>query len=413
MAKSTPSEPSSSSELRLPMPAFQAQTHSMPPWRLTICRRLGVALSCLGSLLLCGCSASKPALSATPTAHAHGNAPANTSSSLPVAKAMRVDSSRLAGSANTKTDSLLRAGDQAFLAGRYDQALNAYQTAQQQSPDLPAPGVGVVRTRLAINNVPEGVNAAPENATALAAIVQLQKISAQHPGYYVGWLELGRVHLILGQAKPAREALRKANDLQPNDPEVASSLGIALLLSGDAAGALPLMQKAAQLDPNTASRHANLATVQLQTQHLSAAIRSYQRAAQLQPDSPQVQTSLGTALLQAGDLAKALQHLRQALKLDPQRATSHNNLGFAFLLAKRCNQAHVRFEQAIKLDPKLGSAWINSAICHAKEKNLAAARKAIDRALQLDAEDPRALQVDTELRQLENRASAQPKSPKP
>ena len=287
-------------------------------------------------------------------------------------------------------DAALFAGDKAYFRDDYATAEKHYREARRLAPKDVAPGVGLLRIRLATSKIPTDYAAAPKNPTMLRLLQQAQALLKQDPAYGPAHVEKGRIELILGRASAALSSLRTGVKLAPADPEAHSALGVSLLATGKTPEALEAFRKAAALDPSNADRQTNLGTAYMMRGRVSEAIRAYERAVLLSPTSARARGDLGTAYLSANRPKLAMKHLRRAIKLEPKRATFVSNLGYAEQQQGKIDQAIASYRRAIKLDPKLGSAWINLGTALARKGKLSEAEQAFKKALLLDPSDPRA-----------------------
>jgi len=321
--------------------------------------------------------------------------------STPPVRAKKVIPRSLARGDGGPIDDQLAEGDRLYAAERFADAAQTFAAAAEKAPADPAPYVGWARSKLAEEKVPEGVNAAPDDATAQDAAKKLSRATALDPDHALGQLELGRVLLVLGRLTDAVPPLERAARLGPDDAEAQSALGIALLLTGRPEDGAAALRRAAELEPERADRHSNLGTALLQIGDATGAVVAYSRAVQLEPEVASHRSNLGTAFLQQSDFESALPHLEKAVALEPDRATFLSNLGFAQLATGDRERAIATFERALELDPELASAWINLGNAHAKGGDYAEARKAYAHAKQLDPDDPRVDAVMKELDELE------------
>ena len=306
----------------------------------------------------------------------------------------------LARGDGSPADSHLLDGDKAYLADRHREAHRHYSKAKRLAPKDPAPAVGLIRVAIAASKVPKDYAGAPNHPRVKGWLRQLDGVLKNHPEFGPAHLERGRLLLMLGKAKPAREALEEAKRRLPRDPEARSALGVALLASGRAEDALTELGRAAHLDPDNPDRLTNWGTALMMRGRVKEAIRAYERAVQLAPNDPRAQGDLGTAYLSANDVHRALPYLKRAVKLAPGRATFRSNLGYAYQLSGKLDLAISTYREALKKDPKLGSAWINLGTALAKKKRYSEAEAAFRKALALDPTDPRAKANLAELRQL-------------
>lgn len=309
----------------------------------------------------------------------------------------------LADGSGDAIDALVHAGDEAYEAGDYDKALEAYGDAARRAPDRLGPQIGVSRTRLAKLDLPFSFGEAKGNPEARSAVRALENLARRPEAKGAVRLELGRGLLLLGEAKAALRALEQAIRELPDEAEAHSAKGIAHLALGDASEAAKEMEQAKSLDRGRASRHGNLGTVLLMLGRVDDAVRAYEEQKRLDPTSARTHADLGTAYLAQGRIPQAIQELREAIARDGSRAAFRSNLGYALSLKGDLAGAERELREAIRIDEGLASAWINLGTVLAKEpRHRKEARAAFKRAEKIDPQDPRVKANLAELDALEH-----------
>lgn len=119
------------------------------------------------------------------------------------------------------------------------------------------------------------------------------------------------------------EALAKALELQPLDPEYNANTG---KLYG---------YWARTVDPGK----------------LEQAVEFYERALQLSPHEAVYWNDLGRVYFHAGRYEEAIQQLQLSLEIDPKFSATHYNLGLVYLKLGEKNKAEEHFQTALLLDP--------------------------------------------------------------
>jgi protein O-GlcNAc transferase len=143
---------------------------------------------------------------------------------------------------------------------------------------------------------------------------ELEKTLAMRPENGDAWGILGSVYKQMDQPDKAIPALRRAIELQPDQPSPHINLGAILAAQGDTAGAAAERKKAADLSRVAVSR----------------------QRAKFNLDS-------GIQLLKQGKVAEALIQLKQAVAADPNYADAHRVLADA--LAQQGDAAGAALER--------------------------------------------------------------------
>lgn len=134
------------------------------------------------------------------------------------------------------------------------------------------------------------------------------------------WKVLGSA--LLSQGKDSLDALQKAADLSPGDPEANNTLGGVLRAFGRLDESLLSLHRAIALAPNYAEAHNNLGTTQKALGQLGRAQDSYRRAVELKPDLAEAHNNLGQLLSYLGLTEEAITSYRQAIAVKPSLYTA-------------------------------------------------------------------------------------------
>jgi Flp pilus assembly protein TadD len=186
--------------------------------------------------------------------------------------------------------------------------------------------------------------------------------------------------------------LRKAEEIDPQQPDAHYTLGVTLWQQGDLPGAANELRAAIRVKPDYAEAHYTLGTVLKQQGSFEDAAVELREALRLQPDFAGAHTTLagvlrqlgdtegaaaesragaalaneknslqtatfatnsGKRLLTAGDLDGAISQFRSAISAKPDFAAAHHELGLALLRKGDKEEARKEFEEASRLDPRM------------------------------------------------------------
>ena len=153
------------------------------------------------------------------------------------------------------------------------------------------------------------------------ALKEFQRAIAAYPEYASAWLELGRVRQRLGSAQTAREAWKKAVELDPKLTGAYVELGLDAGLEHDWKGATGYLDQGLRLDPvNYPEAWFGDAVAHYYLGDFKAAEKSAREAVRLDREgrNPRAGYVLGMALERKGDREGAVTELRQYLKAAPQ-----------------------------------------------------------------------------------------------
>ncbi len=183
---------------------------------------------------------------------------------------------------------LLERGGEMLKAGRYDEALSAFEEFARKYPDLYA-------VRLNIGSV-------------YAERGDLDKAEAEFRG-------------VLDKDSRSPEGL-KAH--QETALRALSGLGEVALKRGDLAAAQDHFRRTLELSPEDGAAAYNVAEILFSNQRIDEAIAFFEIAAGIKKDWPRIYHRLGLAYLNKGDLDKAVENLKKFLELDPRNPEAAN-----------------------------------------------------------------------------------------
>lgn len=200
----------------------------------------------------------------------------------PVLLTLKKDPAGGAAASAEAGGSLLDNGNALLKAGRYDEALAAFEEFAAKFPDVYA--------------------------------VHLNIGSA-----YMGKGDLDRAESefksVLDKNGPSPEDLRKQKD---TSLKALSGLGEVALKRGDFGTAQGFFRQALEISPEDPAAAYNVGEIFFSNQKIDEAIVYFELAVKIKSDWPKAYHRLGLVYLNKGDLPKALENLKKFLELDPQ-----------------------------------------------------------------------------------------------
>lgn len=325
----------------------------------------------------------------------------------------------------TPSDGLLVEGDGLLEAGQWDRALLAFRHAARTSPRRARPAVGIARALLDRAHLYRGALVVGEHeqvATDVTAAITaiLQGATRLDPSDSLAWSELGRLLVLVQDARPAHEAveaLQRAVASGDQSVLTVGALGVSLLAAAHAKEAIPPLQRAAQLAPRVAGHAFNLGHALLAERRYDEAIVAFTNAVRLEPANPRMLFDLGEALLQA-DPPPARQGERAAvcyekvIQLTPRRAAAHANLAIARGTKGDLKGAVESATLATNLDPFFGFVWLNVGVAQIWASQFSAARASFRNAASLEPDNPRVAVLLGWLTEVEDRARSRTATPR-
>jgi superkiller protein 3 len=205
---------------------------------------------------------------------------------------------------------MLTTGNEAFRAGRMDDAIGIYRAIIAKRPDtedayrkLALVYARTDRPRLAIETLEAALRAGVTQSEVRIKLAQYLAESGQ----------------------PAKAIALLEKDAG-SDPDALVALGNAFTLAGRTADAARTYSRLLEIDPNNALAYENLGVAQLQDKNLKAAEASLRRAVALDPSRAGAHTALGVVLASTNRTAEAIEAWRRALALDPTDENAAFNL---------------------------------------------------------------------------------------
>ena len=136
-------------------------------------------------------------------------------------------------------------------------------------------------------------------------------------------VELGNVHLALGELKQAKLEYEKCLEIEPKNPIALFNLGLVLRKSGDFTAATEAYERALKIDPRFREPVMELAVLYLKASRPGDALQALAHAPQADPLTLSL---VGAAHLQNNNLADAQRCLEGALKKDRSLKDARLNL---------------------------------------------------------------------------------------
>lgn len=157
----------------------------------------------------------------------------------------------------------------------------------------------------------------------------------------------------LRENQPARALveLSKAEQLQPDDPEVKNSLGLAYWAKREPGMAEVKFKEAVALDPKYSDAWNNLGALFIDGGRYEDAVSAFSKALEnvYYSTSERALTNMGWALYKLGRLGEAKKKLTEAVDLAPTFALAHKNLGLVLADMGDHRGAVTQFDHTLRL----------------------------------------------------------------
>jgi predicted TPR repeat methyltransferase len=140
-------------------------------------------------------------------------------------------------------------------------------------------------------------------------------------------------------------------DAAPDHADAVHFLGVLRHQTGQSLEAVRLIRRAIELDPDDPGKHMNLGNVLLELDRPDLAMQGYRMAIVLSPGHVEARNNLGVALRALRREDEAEEVYREAIELDPGRRDSWDNLGRLMASQGRMGEAATCHARALELEP--------------------------------------------------------------
>jgi len=171
-----------------------------------------------------------------------------------------------------------------------------------------------------------------------------------------------------GNFQQAVEDIKKAEEINPNDPDVHLIKGVIYFAVKDYKQSEVFFQRAVELKPDYSEARFNLCSLYLTTGNVDGAVEQCSKAASDVVYKQRVNaiTLLGTAYFRKGDINKAKGYYEQALQLNPAFVFTHNELGKLYMATGQEKEAIEEFRRAVEGYDQYDEAHYNLALAYLK-----------------------------------------------
>ena len=208
-------------------------------------------------------------------------------------------------------------------------------------------------------------------------------ILARAPGHTHATHLLGMLVQRRGDAEEALELLRRAVELQPNEPNYHFGLAITLSTQAHWPEAIAAYREALRLRPQWPEAWMNLGSALKAHGAMDEAQSAFRQAVVLKPDLADAWHRLAVSQESVGRYEAALESHQRALALQPARADFHVALGNTCRAMRRYDAANAAYGEALRVDPDNAVAYHARGRMEYERGDLDAARTAFMHAARL------------------------------
>ena len=204
------------------------------------------------------------------------------------------------------------------------------------------------------------------------------------PMYAPAWAGIAHCHVaraargvapVIDSYRQAREAARKALELDDSVAQAYASLGSIAQTEMDLPGAIKLYERAIELDPANAVATVALGRLYYCTERHREAQQTMLRALSDDPLSMIVHTCVGDAYYYAREYERSLIYYRKAVELDPRFDGAHTDLARSLEATGRFDEARREYEEGQRHSGGIAGPSFGLGHLEASRGNIAEARR--------------------------------------
>jgi tetratricopeptide (TPR) repeat protein len=205
---------------------------------------------------------------------------------------------------------------------------------------------------------------------AAAGLLLLAACRAQRPqeGAALSLYMQARIAREMGETGKAALLLERAAALEPAQPRIFAALGDARLALGDDGGAREALRRAVLLDPDDVPAHLLLARLDVRDRRPRDALARLVELDERLPAREEVLELAHPLLLWAGEVERGRELFERAVACAPDLALAHEALGDFLACLGRHEAALSSYRRALALDPTRRAAELKAA--HLLEKQV-------------------------------------------
>jgi predicted CXXCH cytochrome family protein len=262
----------------------------------------------------------------------------------------------------------LQLGDALCKAGRFAEAVPAYEDALRREPKSAA-----ALERLALCR-----SSLKQYSRAEVALKQALEIAPSA----AAWIQFGVLRLQEGKAPDASAAFEKAMELDPEMPDAYNTAGALWFKMGETARAETALRRAIRLQPSDAPAHGNLANLLAASDRFEEARFHFEAALRFQENYNEGRYNYALALAKVHRLDEAQRQVEAILRADPNNAAAHEFFGNLLGAKGQPDRAMEQFREAVRIEPDFARANLDLGAALADAGDRAAAMAYLRKAAQ-------------------------------
>jgi type IV pilus biogenesis/stability protein PilW len=202
-------------------------------------------------------------------------------------------------------------------------------------------------------------------------------------------MQMGVTYLEQRNLPAAMRELTKAKELDPDNPEIDMTLGLAYQKRGDLEKAEEYLRMAVQKRPDYAEGHNNLGNLLSLQGKSEEAIREYEKAVAIvtYPTPEYAYYNMGREYARLKDLPKAEEMYQRAIALKPSFGEAYLELAMIQSEKGEWKESAGTLERLVDVAPSYAPAWMELGRLYLRLKRTGEARTAFRKAM-ANSDDP-------------------------
>jgi type IV pilus assembly protein PilF len=202
-------------------------------------------------------------------------------------------------------------------------------------------------------------------------------------------MQMGVTYLQQKNLPSAMRELTRAKELDPDNPEIDMTLGLAYQARGDMGKAEEYMRSAIRKKPDYAEAHNNLGALLSLEGKSEEAIREYEKAVSnvLYPTPEYAYYNMGKEYVRLKDLGKAEGMYQRAIGLNPSFVDAYRDLAMVQAEKGQLQDSARTLERMVEVAPSYAGGWMDLGRLYLRMKEPGKALEAFRNALS-NTEDP-------------------------
>ena len=197
------------------------------------------------------------------------------------------------------------------------------------------------------------------------------------------YIQLGRVHRLLGKDEAALDIYLEALEVCPENSELLTTIGLLYLKLQQNGRAFEMLGNSLTFDPKNPKTILAAGSIIQDNQDMDVALIKYRVAMTQSPNSCQLWNNIGMCLFGKGKLVAAIACLKHALYLGPFEWIISYNLGVVHLSTGQYVSSFQHFSTAINLQPTYAKAYLYLAVSLSKLDDFQNCSSAYAKAIEL------------------------------